>query len=239
MIPASPASRLVAVAKAEIGTTERPAGSNRTKYGAFTGMDGQPWCDSFVSWVAAQAGLGDIIPKSAYVPGRLAAARAAGQVVHTPRPGDLACMFFDGDDVPDHIGVVAEVRGTTVVCVEGNTSPGNHGSQANGGGVYLRVRPASLIRAYIRPPYPAQTVEDDMTLEELAGWDVSSLVGLKPKSLNFQTLIARVYSATVQHPLTVDSLAAALAKRLPAGAVQDPRLLAAQLAEDLAARLTD
>ncbi len=36
--------------KCQIGTKEDPMGSNRTKYGAWYGMDGQPWCAMFVSY---------------------------------------------------------------------------------------------------------------------------------------------------------------------------------------------
>lgn len=75
-----------------------------------------------------------------------------------------------------------------------------------------------------------------MDLKELAGWDMTSLVG---EPANFQTVLSRIYKATVKNPLNVEALAAALAKRLPPGTVQDPHLLAAQVAEDLAARLAD
>ena len=43
-------------ARGELGNTERPAGSNRTKYGEWYGLDGQPWCMMFVQWCFAQAG---------------------------------------------------------------------------------------------------------------------------------------------------------------------------------------
>jgi hypothetical protein len=33
----------------------------------------------------------------------------------------------------------------------------------------------------------------DVTLEEFADWDVSGLVGLSPKTMNMQTLLARAY----------------------------------------------
>ena len=36
------------IARAELGQTEQPAGSNRTKYGAWFGLDGYPWCMMFV-----------------------------------------------------------------------------------------------------------------------------------------------------------------------------------------------
>ena len=45
------------VARAELGNMESPDGSNRTKYGKWMGLDGQPWCMSFVQWCFDQAGV--------------------------------------------------------------------------------------------------------------------------------------------------------------------------------------
>src|SRR3954471_7424874 len=44
-------------ARAEIGTRETPRESNKQKYGAWYGMNGQPWCAMFVSWVLHQSGV--------------------------------------------------------------------------------------------------------------------------------------------------------------------------------------
>ena len=53
---------IVETAIAEVGYTENPPNSNRTKYGEWFGFDGVPWCGMFVSWVYAKAGypLGNI-----------------------------------------------------------------------------------------------------------------------------------------------------------------------------------
>ena len=48
---------LLDIARGELGYKETPANSNRTKYGAWYGLDGQPWCVMFVEWVFAQAGV--------------------------------------------------------------------------------------------------------------------------------------------------------------------------------------
>ena len=36
------ANELLAIARKQLGVTESPAGSNRTKYGKWMGLDGQP-----------------------------------------------------------------------------------------------------------------------------------------------------------------------------------------------------
>jgi hypothetical protein len=45
---------VVRVATSQLGYHER--GDNLTKYGAWYGLNGQPWCGMFVSWVFAKAG---------------------------------------------------------------------------------------------------------------------------------------------------------------------------------------
>ena len=42
------ASDILAIAQAELGYTENPRGSNRTKYGKWFKLDGNPWCMMFV-----------------------------------------------------------------------------------------------------------------------------------------------------------------------------------------------
>ena len=49
--------KVVEVAKKEIGTTESPKNSNKTKYGKWFGFDGVAWCGMFCSWVYAEAGV--------------------------------------------------------------------------------------------------------------------------------------------------------------------------------------
>ena len=50
-------SDVLNIARGELGYTESPQGSNRTKYGRWFGRDGNPWCMMFVQWDFAQAGV--------------------------------------------------------------------------------------------------------------------------------------------------------------------------------------
>ena len=138
--------RALDIARRELGSTESPAGSNRTKYGQWLGLDGQPWCMSFVQWCFNQAG--------APLPCRTGSCSAllrwyrANQperVVPDPMPGDIVIYRFG------HTGIVESASGSDVTAIEGNTSPGQGGSQDNGGGVFRRTRKRSLAEAYIRP----------------------------------------------------------------------------------------
>ena len=50
-------SKIVTIASKEIGYSETPTNSNKTKYGKWFGLDGVAWCGMFVSWVYDKAGV--------------------------------------------------------------------------------------------------------------------------------------------------------------------------------------
>ena len=147
------------IACGQLGVTESPAGSNRTKYGKWMGLDGQPWCMSFVQWCFHQAGT-PLPHKTGSCSALLNwyKANRPACVVKDPQPGDIAIFTFG------HTGIVERALPGSVMCIEGNTSPGQSGSQDNGGGVYRRQRNLALVRAFIRP-FPKK--EDIMTGKEI------------------------------------------------------------------------
>jgi hypothetical protein len=134
----------VAKARAEIGTVEVP--ENLTKYGKFTGHDGQPWCGSFCMWVAHETSVK--IPNTVYTPSGVEAFKASGHWqdagTATPQPGDIVYFdFVKGGAEVEHVGIVVKDNlDGSVVTVEGNTSSDKKpaGSQANGGEVAMKVR---------------------------------------------------------------------------------------------------
>jgi hypothetical protein len=137
-------AKLIEVATAELGTIEGPK-DNETKYGAFTKVNFQPWCGSFVMWCADQAGVK--VPNTVSTPAGAAAFKKAGAWIDAdiadPEAGDIAYFDFpsDGVDRISHVGIVIKDNGDgTVVCIEGNTSPDKKGSQRNGGQVSQKVR---------------------------------------------------------------------------------------------------
>ncbi len=131
-------ARLIEVATAEIGTIEE--GNNLTKYGKFTGFDGQPWCGSFVNWCADQAGVKIHSVVSTAVGAHKF--KETNRWSNLPSLGALAFMDFphDGVDRISHVGIViAFEHGSDVVtCIEGNTS--GTGDQRNGGMVMIKQR---------------------------------------------------------------------------------------------------
>lgn len=149
---------ILEIASKELGTTEIP--DNLTKYGKWYGLDGNPWCAMFVSWVYTQAGLSKSVAAST---SKGFASCDAGLKwfakknklvpVGEAQEGDIVFFQFDTDAQPDHVGIV-EKNNTTLkrlVCIEGNTSPDNKGSQSNGGGVYRKKRAYGTVMAVARP----------------------------------------------------------------------------------------
>ena len=133
------AQDFIKAARSQVGYKENPANSNRTKYGEWYGMNGQPWCDIFIAWCANQANALGIVGKFAYTPNHADWFKKRGQWLDReakPQPGDV--VFFSNSTRICHVGIVTARNGTvSVSTIEGNTSAG---SNANGGQVQERVR---------------------------------------------------------------------------------------------------
>lgn len=131
------ASRIVAIASAEVGTVEDPPGSNHV-VGKPYGTTGGAWCANFATWVLHSAGIDPAgrgrgafntnIARawSVYGPvngyGRMATR-------HDARVGDLLVDYYDGTPtIGGHVSIVVRVgvdgRGDLVETVGGNESDG-------------------------------------------------------------------------------------------------------------------
>ena len=142
----------VAVALGEEGYTEKKA--NRTKYGAWFGGDGEPWCAKFVSWSFEQAGIA--LPKAQTAKGFAAVrqgwayARNHDQLVWEPKPGDIF-LLRTGVKGRGHTGIVVSVDTKTgeIHTIEGNT---NATGAREGTAVLQKTRTiASINQGFWRP----------------------------------------------------------------------------------------
>jgi hypothetical protein len=145
-------------AKFEVGYTEK--NDNETKYGAWYGVNKQPWCAIFVSWCYDKAGLLDKVTAQskkgfASCDAGLKWFAKKGKIVPVgeAKEGDIVFFQFDNDAQPDHVGIVEKnmKRLKALKTIEGNTSPNNKGSQSNGGGVYQKKRSYATVMAVVRP----------------------------------------------------------------------------------------
>lgn len=134
--------KIIEIALAEVGYTEFPANSNKTKYGAWFGCDGVPWCAMFVSYCYAHAGhpLGNIGFTNGFCGCQTGFDhwKKTGEITTAPAKSDIVLFDWNKDKRYDHTGLFMEhVDAEHFKSVEGNTSASN---QSNGGEVQVRVR---------------------------------------------------------------------------------------------------
>lgn len=170
-------TKVLELARADLGYTENPPGSNRTKYWEAYDpkMQGQPWCVAAPWYWFNEAG-----ERMAFFGGGRTAScsmllrwyREQGLTVPVEQvqPGDIVILNFHGKSDPEHCGLVEAVedvvfrdgtydRSKRIKTVEGNTTPGEEGSQDNGGCVALKTRYPSQIVAVCRPQYKPEEPE--------------------------------------------------------------------------------
>lgn len=138
-------NKIIEIAMKEVGTTENPPNSNKTKYGAWFGFDGVAWCAMFVSWCYAMADFA--LPQIGFKKGFAGCQtgydyfRRMGWITNTPIPGDIVLFDWNGDKRYDHTGIFVEwITNISFTTIEGNTAIGN---DSNGGQVMVRERQKS------------------------------------------------------------------------------------------------
>lgn len=152
----------VRFARSHLGTVEKPFGRDRgpliDRWIRATGLNPpQPWCGCFVNACLGAAGFAPqpFLALCQAIENRAKANQAGWRWSHDPRPGDLVLFTINGR--ANHVGIVEEVRGGTVVAIEGNgRREGDTGHQGMGYGVFRRRRPmrgGTPIRGFARPPY--------------------------------------------------------------------------------------
>lgn len=158
---------VINTAKAQVGITEYPPGSNTViyntaYYGSKVSGDAYPWCVVFLWWVFNSSGQGE-----AFYGGNKTASCTSLKNYYQkqnrwfttgePQIGDILIFDFGGDNDPDHCGLLINKIGSEYFTIEGNTSSGTTGSQDNGGCVAQRVRYRSSILGWCRIIYSSQS----------------------------------------------------------------------------------
>lgn len=135
-------NKIIEIARGEVGYTEMPPNSNKTKYGQWFGFDGVAWCAMFVSWCYDHAGfpLGNI----GFIKGFCGCQTGydhwvkSGEITNTPKEGDIVLFDWNKDRRYDHTGLfICDLGNGKFQTIEGNTSFGNN---SNGGEVMIRER---------------------------------------------------------------------------------------------------
>ncbi|MCW2879819.1 MAG: hypothetical protein JWQ95_3919 [Sphaerisporangium sp.] len=157
------AHQLLKLAQSQLGISEDSSGgtkfqewymsSPRAKEtvardgGTVAGFANANWCDMFVSWVGAKAGLQDTVGSDAYTVEHAKWFQSHDRWGTTPRPGAVVFFGWNGgksfDDI-EHVGFVIKDNGDgTIKTIEGNTA----------NEVGIRTRPVSQVVGYGYPSY--------------------------------------------------------------------------------------
>lgn len=144
---------VIAQAQGNIGYQE--GAKNDNKFAATAKHPNyQPWCATFIVACFNKAGaMGAIKNTSSCIEmAKWAKTKKAIVDVKETKRGDLILMNFSGSTVPEHIGLAVgdyDSLHKAVLTIEGNTS--DSGSQANGDGVYRKIRGEKFIVGVVRP----------------------------------------------------------------------------------------
>lgn len=140
--------KIISLALNEVGYKEGK--NNNTKYGAWYGLNYNPWCAMFISWLAAQAGiLNTLIPRFAGCGDGWKWFKKRELTSNIPEVGDL--IFYKPTRIgatSSHVGIVVKVTSEYVYTVEGNAG-------YNTDGVYemCRKRNSKSILGYAKVQY--------------------------------------------------------------------------------------
>lgn len=220
------ASKVLAVAAAQLGTKESPAGSNRVKYNtAYYGRevsgDAYPWCCVFQWWLFREAGAPELFYggcKTASCTTLYQYYRQCGQTVSTQdaRPGDLIFFTFSEGDrqqgIRNHVGICEANETGYITTIDGNTGTTN---EANGGAVMRKRRAWKYVTGVARPAYTEDNKEDaeDMKIyhwfDDMPDWARPSAEKAYQKGIikaDAESNAVNVYEANLQAVVWLDRL---------------------------------
>lgn len=176
---------LINIAFGELDYTEGK--NNDNKYGIWYGMNNQPWCMIFQQWCFNQGGGSSLILRTASCGSLYNWAKNNRKLYSVPYyPGDLVIFTFkkdkNGNPETNHVGLILGLTkdGKYVYTIEGNTSAGSSGSQANGDCVAFKKRPISQIygKKVIRPKYKDKKVKKVQNNREITVWTAPAKLDL-------------------------------------------------------------
>ena len=198
---------IVNTAQQQVGFVEGT--NNDNPYGTWYGMNHEPYCAMFVSWVFAENNLSNLVAAQttkgfAYCPAGLSWFQKENRIVdkYSGQPGDIVFFSFQGNGQADHVEIIVNASKDGITTVGGNTSPDHAltASQANGNGVYLRHRPYLYVLAIARPAYttPLKSATSMATKKPVAvGTAAATALGAGGVAVHQSTTPATTKSTTV------------------------------------------
>lgn len=191
-------AKIIALAKKQVGTVEKENNNvpyNTLYYGREVKGNAYPYCCVGIWYLFDKLNANALFyggKKTASCTVLYNYHKAKGQVVKTPKAGDLVFFKFTGNTIK-HVGLVTGVnKNGSINTIEFNTSAGNNGSQDNGEGVYARVRYASQIYGYIRPNYSNNIVSKAVATTTAAVKKATSSTASKVSTVTNKVLSNKV-----------------------------------------------
>ena len=167
-------SKILSVARGEIGTTEK--GSNNVTYNdEYYGGPGHnyAWCVVFVWWVFKHADMSGLFcagKKMNQCTKVMKYAKDSGcWVTKDYKAGDLLLFDWNGDGVPEHIGILEydqEPGGFRLKTIEGNTTNEDKSKE----GVFRKFRNVSNVLGAYRPSYPSDEEKPGAWARDACEW---------------------------------------------------------------------
>ncbi|WP_052440069.1 CHAP domain-containing protein [Streptacidiphilus albus] len=144
---------MIAECKKYVDEGYRAGPTDHTIFGAWYGLDYNPYCDEFVSYCGAASGNTAAIGHFAYCPSHVDWFRSRNQWSEYPKIGAIVFYDWDDDGIADHTGIVVSFDDDTITCYEGDTVGPNDGPY----GVWERTRARKVpnVLGYGYPSYPA------------------------------------------------------------------------------------
>lgn len=147
------AKKMIALARTQVGYKEGVR--NKQKYAdevpTLEWAQNQPWCATFMSWLAMKTGASKLYPRTASCDAGGDWFKKQGRWSEYPAVG--AQVFFGYPKDLNHTGIVYDYDDTYIYTIEGNT---NDSGSREGDGVYYkkRLRRGSNVIGYGYPKFP-------------------------------------------------------------------------------------
>jgi hypothetical protein len=160
MMMNSQATAVVTAAKKHLGYKEGT--NNDTIFGTWAGMNHQPWCAMFISYVFNEAGCLDLIKQNAkgfascIQMDMWAHKNGMTASISEITAGDILLFDFAKAGHAEHTEIAlgpVDPHTHLIPTIGGNTADSHAGNQANGDGVYLKFRAPSTVRTVVKPKW--------------------------------------------------------------------------------------
>ncbi|MFH8346799.1 LysM peptidoglycan-binding domain-containing protein [Streptomyces sp. NPDC018045] len=222
----SQVSKVLSVAFGEVGYQaerapgERPSGHQKYS-GQVPGLEWsnyQPWCATWVSWVAMKAGVADLFPRTASVYTAMEWFKARGRWSEFPAIGS---QIIYGTSGSTHTGLCYAYDSQWIYTVEGNTSLANN---ANGNKVMKRqrLRRDAYVHGYGLPAYAEGITTADPALKGRLGFTFAATASAPATSSGDSTASGSKYK--IKRGQTLGGIAALLGVTLASLLMANPQI---------------